>query len=124
MLLTHEDGGLSSAQLSWAIQAGGRTVLEARGTEGSLQIADDQSVRLYRNRTGEWEILFTPTGSLSFRFTFEHTFRDFASALEEGRQPAAGLQDALHNLAVIMAGYESERLGKAVSVSDLERQTA
>ncbi|MFH1008474.1 MAG: Gfo/Idh/MocA family oxidoreductase [Candidatus Latescibacterota bacterium] len=118
VLLTHEDGGISSVQVSWAIQAGGRTVIEVHGTEGSLQIADDQSVRLYRNSTGEWETIFTPTESLSFRFTFADSFRDFASALEEGRPPAAGLQDALHNLAIIMAGYESEHMGKGERVMD------
>jgi len=112
--------GVSTVQVSWSIAADGRSVTEVHGTEGSLQVADDNSVRLWRNQAGTWETYWTPAGRLSFRFTFAGSYREFADALEAGREPPATLRHALHNLAIVMAGYESSRQGRAVPVAELE----
>ena len=120
--LTHQNGGISSVQVSWAVDAPGRSVLEVHGTEGSLQVADDNSIHICRNNAGAWQPCYQPTEQLSFRFTFGASFRDFASVLVEGKKPDAGLQDALHNLAIVMAGYESQRVGQRVIVEAIEQR--
>lgn len=122
-ILNHAGGGLSSVQVCWSVRgAASPSVIEVHGTEGSLRVADDNSIQLGRPQIEEWTIHYTPQEKMSFVSTFGGVFREFAAAIEEGRQPAHDLSAALHNLAIIMAGYEAERAQQAVSVAEVEGQ--
>jgi len=45
-----------------------------------------------------------------------HQYRDFVEAIEQGRQPAVTVDDAIRALAVVSAVYESARTGESVPV--------
>ena len=45
--------------------------------------------------------------------------RDFIGAIDEGREPIMSGQEALNDLAVVLASYESVRTGAPVRVADL-----
>ena len=47
--------------------------------------------------------------------------RDFIGAIDEGREPIMSGQEALSDLAVVLASYESVRTGAPVRVADLMR---
>ena len=47
--------------------------------------------------------------------------RDFIGAIDEGREPIMSGQEALNDLAVVLASYESVRTGAPVRVADLLR---
>ena len=121
-ILGHEGGGASSVQVSWSARGSSPDVIEVHGKEGTLRVGDDKTVHLHSGQGDEWTVHYVPEGRVSFTLTYENVFREFASAVMEGREPAYGLTSALHNLAIIMAAYESERVGEAVSVAALERQ--
>ncbi len=116
-ILGHEGGGASSVQVSWSARGSSPDVIEVHGKEGTLRVGDDKTVHLHSGQGDEWTVHYVPEGRVSFTLTYENVFREFASAVMEGREPAYGLTFALHNLAIIMAAYESERVGEAVSVA-------
>ena len=122
VLLDHADGGLSSAQVSWAVTAPGRRVVEVHGESGSLSISEENEVQVFADESGKWIPYFTPEHTLSFRFTYTDSFLDFADAVDESRDPSYSLRAAVHNLAIIMAGYESAEREKTVSVESVERK--
>ena len=122
ILLNHANGGISSSQVSWAVKAPNSRVLEVHGETGSLAISDSNEVLLFRDDIGSWQTAFTPEEPLSFRFTYTDSFLQFADAVEEKRDPLYGLRAAVHNLAIIMAAYESAASDKTVSVESVERR--
>ena len=119
--LRHERGGISSVQMGWVFEVG-KGILEVHGSEGSITQGEGGSVLLCRKQTGQWETYFEPDKKPRFCFTYSGSFLNFVSALQADRQPEVGLEAALHNLAIIMAAYESERIGSAISVTTLEHR--
>ncbi len=115
-LLEHENGGVSSIQVSWAVRGGGQRVSEVHGTEGSLRFVNGR-LELFENARGEW----TPQDmeGLDFSSSFAKLFADFISALERGEPPPLDGRAARHNLAIVMAAYESSRRGRPVALSEL-----
>ena len=45
--------------------------------------------------------------------------RDFIGAIAEGREPVMNGEEALNDLAVVLASYESVRTGEPVRVADV-----
>ena len=122
VLLDHAKGGISSAQVSWAVKASGHPIVEVHGESGSLAISDNNEVLLYRDQDASWNLYFTPERAPSFRLTYSDSLREFAAAVEQKRDPPYGLGAAVHNLAIIMAAYESAASDKAVAVESTERR--
>lgn len=116
VLLEHENGGISSVQVSWAVRGGGQWVYEVHGKAGSLRFTR-QGVELFENGRGEWVTL--PAEASASGNAFAGLFSDFMDALERGEQPALNGRAARHNLAIVMAGYESSRRGRPVDLSEL-----
>ena len=121
-ILSHEGGGVSSVQIGWSVHGGSPAVVEVHGSAGSLRIGDQNVIEHHDADKEEWTPYFVPEGRLSFVDTYAGMLDEFAAAVVGGRQPTYGLDAALHTLAIIMAAYESERVGEAVSVRSLERQ--
>ncbi|MCD6289722.1 MAG: Gfo/Idh/MocA family oxidoreductase [Anaerolineae bacterium] len=116
VMLEHENNGVTSVQVSWAIRGGGQPVSEVHGTAGSLRITRG-GLEIFENEKGEWEP--QDTGGRDFKSSFTGLFSDFISALEQGRSPQLDGRAARHNLAIVMAAYESSRRRRPVDLSEL-----
>ncbi len=117
VLLEHENGGVSSVQVSWAIRGGGQWVSEVHGTEGSLRFVNGR-LELFENDQGQW--VSQDVGERNHGRSFVGLFSDFITALEQGRPPALDGRAARHNLAIVMAAYESSRRKRPVALSELD----
>jgi len=116
VLLEHENGGVSSIQVSWAVRGGGQWVSEVHGTAGSLRFINGR-LELFENDRGEWQP--QDAGGFDHRSSFVKLFSEFITALEQGRPPRLDGRAARHNLAIVMAAYESSRRKRPVTLSEL-----
>ncbi len=110
VLLSHENGGITSIQIAWSSVGGGKHVEEIHGTEGTIHVGGrDEPVRLCRN--GEWtqpELVDVPLQN------FAGVFNDYIAALAEGADVPTSGAEARENLRVIEAAYDSAKRGQAV----------
>lgn len=123
-LMAHENGGTTSVQLSWGVKGGGKRVSEVHGTLGSIRFGTapgEPALQLYENAVGEWITIEVDEAATN---DFAGLFADFLTALETGGPVPVDVYQARHNLAIILAGYESSRRGQAVQVSEIEQDTA
>ena len=121
-ILNHTGGGLSSVQVCWSVHGSSPNLVEVHGDEGTVRVGEDQSIHLCSRQRDDWKVHYTPEERPSFVHTYAEVLREFVAAIEGGRQPPHGLPVALHALAVIMAAYESERVGgAAVTVAEVEQ---
>ncbi len=116
VLLEHENGGISSVQVSWAVRGGGQYVSEVHGTQGSLRFVNGR-LELFENTRGEWVV--QETGELDFGRSFISLFADFLTALERGEPPPLDGRAARHNLAIVIAAYESSKRGRPIALREL-----
>lgn len=120
-LMTHTNGGTTSVQLSWGVKGGGQPVSEVHGTLGSLRFgvrSGAPPLELYENTVGQWVPVEVENPSAN---SFTGLFADFIAALETGGKMPVDIHQAIHNLAIVLAGYESSRRGQAVPVSEIEQ---
>jgi predicted dehydrogenase len=109
----HAGGTTSSVQFSWAVKSGGQRASEVYGTEGTLRFRwDDHPLALYENRVGEWTY---PELDVEVH-SFSALLSDFLVALQTGAALPVTGEDARHNLAIVMGGYESARTGEVVRI--------
>ena len=114
LLLTHQNGGLSSVQVSWAARAGGQRVGEVHGTAGSIQFGrEGRLLGLFENESENWSYPEPQEGS---GHSFTDLIGEYLAALREGRPPPIDGQAARRNLAIVLAAYESARRGQPVEV--------
>jgi predicted dehydrogenase len=122
VLLAHEGGGTTSLQFGWGIKGGGVRVGEVHGTEGSIRFnarGAESPLEIHENAVGEWKPVDLEGADTKFTNSFLGMVDEFLTALEKGDPMPISVQDARHNLALVMAGYESSRTGQAVSISDI-----
>lgn len=115
LLLGHANGTISSIQFSWAVKSGGQRVSEVCGTEGTLRFGwNEQPMALYENQVGEW---IYPELNAEVH-SFSALLGEFLTALETGGPLPVSGEEARHNLAIVMAGYESSRRGTVVHLAN------
>jgi len=114
VLLTHENGGISSVQFSWAVKATGQAVGEVHGTRGSISFTRAAPVSLFQNDENQWT-----DAELAPDSGFTGLISEYVAALEAGGQPPVTGQDALHNLAIVMAAYASAERDEPVRIADI-----
>lgn len=121
VLLAHEGGGTTSLQSGWGVKGGGARVGEVHGTLGSLRFGGrgESPLELYENAAGEWVPVELEDPQAN---SFFGMFDQFLTALETGAPMPVTVHDARHNLAIVMAGYESSKTGAAVSIQDVEQR--
>ncbi len=116
LLLSHANGTISSIQFSWAIKSEGQRASELYGTEGTLRFQrGDQPLALYENQVGEWVYPEVDAEAHSF----SGLLKEFLTAFQTGGPLPVSGKEARHNLAIVMAGYESNQRGMPVSVAEL-----
>jgi predicted dehydrogenase len=114
LLLGHANGTTSSVQFSWAVASGGHPASEVCGTEGTLRFRwNEQPLALYENRVGQW--VYPDLNSEVH--SFSALLAEFLAALETGGPLPVTGEEARHNLAIVMAGYESSRRGTVVNLA-------
>ena len=89
-------------------------MLEVHGDHGSLRFGGPGKLEYFSNETGERTPLEAPEDAP--RSSFLPVFADFFEYLEKGLGSYPDARDALANLAVIEAAYESARTGQVVRV--------
>lgn len=114
VLLTHDNGGVSSIQFSWAVKAGGQPVNEVHGRRGSISLTRGAAVSLYENDRETWLDVETEHDS-----GFTAIIGQYLDALAAGQPPPVTGEQALHNLAIVMAAYESARRGLPVRLDEM-----
>ncbi|MEA3345970.1 MAG: Gfo/Idh/MocA family oxidoreductase [Chloroflexota bacterium] len=115
LLLNHANGAVSSVQFSWAVKSGGERASEVCGTEGTLRFRwDEQPLALYENQFGEW----THPELDPNVHSFSALLSEFLTAFQTGGPLPVSGEEARHNLAIVMAGYESSRREMPVHISD------
>lgn len=113
--LSHASGGITSIQTAWSVKGGGQLVEEVHGTEGSIAFwRGGHAISLYRADQGEWRPL--QVDATTDALGFVGAFRDYLTALIEGREMPVSGREARHILALIVAAYESNRRERAVKV--------
>lgn len=88
----------------------------AVGTKGAIRLAhavnEDQSLIIVRN--GEEEVIEMQSVN-----RFQNQIDEFSECVLTGKQPEFPVEDAIHNMAAILALYESADEGRIVDVSGL-----
>jgi predicted dehydrogenase len=114
--LRFRNGVIATVQVTWsAPPGGGLHLFHLLGTEG--QIAEDGTFTGKLGVTGQfppfqgWTLTARPTQGGTT--VIEH----LAECLAEEGTPAAGIDDALKNLAVCLAFYDAARTGNAVTLA-------
>lgn len=124
LMLKHRNGATSSVQVSWSVSAGGQVVQEVHGTEGSISFTKSRDgtpapIAVFSNRTGKWSF---PSVAKFSPNSFTGILKQFAMRLEawnkSGRKGdvPTNADDALRNLQIIEAAYESARTGQVVRI--------
>jgi len=119
LLLRHAHGHTTSIQFSWAVKSGGQPASEVCGTAGTLRFGwRDHPLALYENRVGEWDYpaLHADVNS------FSALLGEFLTAFQTGGPLPVNGKDARHNLAIVMAGYESSRRDAVVGLAELAKR--
>ena len=118
LLLSHANGTTSSIQFSWAVKSGGERASEVYGTEGTLRFRwGEHPLAWYENRVGEWAYPELDADVHSF----SALLGEFLTAFQTGGPLPVSGEEARHNLAIVMAGYESSRRGTVVTLAELPR---
>jgi len=118
LLLGHANGHTTSIQFSWAVKSGGQGASEIYGTEGTLRFRwRDHPLALYENRVGKWDYPELGAGANSF----SALLGEFLTTFQTGEPLPVSGEEARHNLAIVMAGYESSQQGAAVAPADLAK---
>jgi len=113
VLLSHENGGITSVQIAWSSVGGGQHVEEIHGTEGTIQITrGDAPVRLCR-AADEWTEPALADVPLQ---SFAGVINDYLNALTEGAEVPTSGAEARENLRIIESAYESAKTGEAVQL--------
>jgi UDP-N-acetyl-2-amino-2-deoxyglucuronate dehydrogenase len=137
IVLTHENGGLTSIQRSWSVRGGGAGVHEIHGSRGSLRFRQGDplavnrimageppppaaapaapALELFDNDRGAWEPV--PVEAAPWWSGIREVFAATFAAWRDGRDAPAGIAEARHVLEVIAALYASAETGRAVSVA-------
>lgn len=127
--LKFSNGAIGLLEGNTAAYPGFCTRLDIFGTDGGIVIEDDRvydrRFRVESNETGsshkpECEPAIGNNGASSARIaadSHQRQIQDVVDAICKGRQPKVTGRDARHPLAIILAVYESARLGHAVKVS-------
>jgi predicted dehydrogenase len=108
--LRFETGAIGSIQWSFAVAGEPAWMIQLWADEGTLQVSRT-GVQL--QRPGESVQHFPGHGSSSF----VNEFIDFYDVLRTGTQPRMTVSEAVRDLAVIQAAYQSMGSGKVVSLS-------
>jgi predicted dehydrogenase len=149
LVLTHENGGTTCIQRSWAVDAGGNGAHEVHGTGGSIRFrqldpramslvfrgdyaglaklpkpADQRPpVEIFEKSAGEWQPLFEPTEPIPWWQGMRTIFAQTFDAWAQGEEAPTGLEAARHALTLVTAAYLSAERREAVDVAELERET-
>lgn len=126
VMLRHKRGGTSTILVAWSIPASGVTAQEIHGTEGSISFTlakpgapEGDTLALHCNKTGKWT---WPSFSKMEGDSFVGILREWGTKVDtwiaNGRRGTApaNTPEALRNLQIIDAAYESSKTGKAVNV--------
>ncbi|MHB9025149.1 MAG: Gfo/Idh/MocA family protein [Armatimonadota bacterium] len=114
VLLTHENGGMSSIQVAWSVPAGGQRVFEIYGTRGAIALDHEgYPLGLYRNATATWE---HPAVEMHANDSFTGFFQALADCLLRGAPPPVSHREALHTLEIILAGYRASENASVESI--------
>lgn len=112
----HESGAISDLKVGWSARSS-RFSQEVHGTEGSILFGSilgqpSQSPPLELCTADGCEALEVP--EMGF-WGFNGLFKEFVEGFENRRTPVP-MTHGLRNLKIIMAAYESSKLGKPVEV--------
>ena len=100
----HADGGFTSLQTAWAVPGGGQFVYEVYGSDGTLSLSRKQGKLMrYSIADKAWHEHDIP----GWEWGFAGLFREFFTALDEGRPSPVSGEDARRNLELILAAYAS-----------------
>ena len=105
--LKFESGAVGSIQWSFAAASKPEWLMQLWAENGTLRVSPNE-VRLQRERQPDELFPVQPRQSI------ENEFLDFYEVLVCGRQPTMTVQDALRDLEVIVAAYQSAETGVAV----------
>lgn len=130
-LLMDFPGGARGQFIVSAYEAPGTNRLELCGTKGRIVLTDDRELELTtlaqdaRDFSRSCTLLFGAPGYTTEHSTFPAMedgeqqaamMRNFAAAVSGKEAVACTLSDGLNSLRMIRAAYESQRLGKTVSI--------
>ena len=88
----------------------GRLELEIHGTAGSIRYRTWQSLE-FDSADEHWTVADAPRDEMRLELG------EFLDAIREGRPPSVGAAEGRRGIAVVQAIYESERLGRPVSLA-------
>ena len=116
VLFEHKSGAVSDLKVGWSAKSS-RFSQEVHGTKGSLLFGS------ILGQPCEYPLLelCTSEGSQTLEvpdmgfWGFNDLFREFVEGFENRRSPVL-IADGLRNLKIIMAAYESSKLGKPVEI--------
>jgi len=116
-VLTHEHGGISTIQVSWAVPSGGRRVVDIYGAEGTISLDHDgYPLGIFSNATRAWS---HPEITAASAESFMAYYAALAECLGFGAPPPVSHRDALQTLETVLAAYRAADNGTVESVGEL-----
>ncbi|MEA2064127.1 MAG: Gfo/Idh/MocA family oxidoreductase [Gemmatimonadota bacterium] len=108
-LLTHENGVLSSLNMSWHTRDPENHPLCIFGTQGSIMV-DDRSLVLIDEQGNKSDVPYLGEDSFYLELI------DFHRAVALGEEPLISIESAAHDVEVILAMLESAEKGRPVNL--------
>lgn len=115
IVLDFRNGAIGSVHLDYYQQPPSCS-FEIIGSEGTIRWhQDDNAARLYKTKTGKWEIILPPP-NFERNDLFLDEMRHFLQVARNEAQPQCNLMDGETNLKTILAAYESSKAGKRITL--------
>jgi predicted dehydrogenase len=118
-LLRYESGATGVIQASTAIRPGYAERIEIHGTGGSAMVTGDKLTAWYAEGDAPVESAVMSGASDPMAIStlsFERQFRDFGSAIREGRAPLVSGEEGYRAVELVDAIYRSARESRRVSI--------
>lgn len=107
-LMTHENGTVSSVQVTWSVPSGGQRILEIYGTRGTITLDHEgYPLGVFDNATQAWR---HPPIVTRHAESFIDLYKAIYDALRYGGPLPVSPHDALHTLEIVTAGYRASEL--------------
>lgn len=117
VLIEHESGATTSLQVGWCAPAGSIRCEEIFGSQGQLRVGGESPVRMWLNARGRWDDVVIEAEGRD-ELGFPPLVQAFVEAIIQDT-PVPELMSAAasrQTLAVVLAAYESGRIGQPVEV--------
>ena len=132
MLLRHENKAVSVIDVSYATHktpnSFPQTLGEIEGRLGTVQILEDQVLRIHSGGTQRDEVIaadgraWTSAPWTQIQDSVPRTQQHFIDALREGREFETSARDSLQTYALAEAAYRSAASGRVVEIADLLKE--